>query len=98
MDNTKLTDVLSYKPGKHILHLFGKKIETDIIIQYKSVVVSRKRIQNRKSSIVQLRNDTLFIYFNMVNSIEAFLANKQKAVKQVANVITYEVGKLAGSS
>jgi len=81
-----------------MLTLFGKKIETDITIQYKSIVVQRKRIFNRKLLNVQLRNDCLFIQFNMVNSIEAFLVNKQKAVKQVTNVVTYEVGKLAGSS
>lgn len=98
MDAAKFNNVMQYKPGKHMLTLFGKKIETDITIQYKSIVVNRKRIFNRKLSSVQLRNDCLFIYFNMVNSIEAFLVNKQKAVKAVSHVVTYEVGKLAGSS
>lgn len=88
MDSKKFNDVLQYKPGKHMLTLFGKKIETDITIHYKSIVVNRKRIFNRKLSNVQLRNDCLFIQFNMVNSIEAFLVNKQKAVKQVTNVCT----------
>lgn len=44
VEGGKQKEIKEYKNGKHILHLFGKKIETDITINNKSVVVNRKRV------------------------------------------------------
>lgn len=47
--------------GKYIFNIFGKKLEVDLNLNTKTLVVQRKRIYDGKTILVQMKSETTFV-------------------------------------
>lgn len=58
---SKSTQMMKQTSGKYVFNIFGKKLEVDVNLTTKTLVVQRKRIYDGKTIHVAMKCETTFV-------------------------------------